>query len=251
MLAYPLHRHIVMATHITGVHDVNRNQTLQDDDFALVKDWADSLAALSLQGVLFHNNFSAETIARYQSENLLFVAIEPDPSLSPNVLRYLIYRDFLQAHEGTIDALFVTDVSDVVACRNPFVESLFVEHSNTLFCGDEPKPLENPWMTDHAAHLRSQIADYAAYEAAFASATLLNCGIIGGTIEVMQGFLAQLSAIHDQYNRHNPTLYTGDMGAFNYLVRTQYNDRLLHGFPCNTVFKAYESDRTDCWFRHK
>jgi hypothetical protein len=26
---------------------------------------------------------------------------------------------------------------------------------------------------------------------------------------------------------------------------------LHHGFPVNTVFKAYEETRSDCWFRHK
>jgi hypothetical protein len=41
------------------------------------------------------------------------------------------------------------------------------------------------------------------------------------------------------------------MGAFNYLVRTQFNHQLLHGAPVNTVFKMYETERNDCWFRHK
>jgi len=41
------------------------------------------------------------------------------------------------------------------------------------------------------------------------------------------------------------------MGAFNYLVRTQYNSNLIHGKPVNTVFKGFEVERTDCWFRHK
>jgi hypothetical protein len=251
MPEYPLQRCVVMASHITGVHDVNRNQILPDDDFSLVKNWADSLAALSLQGILFHNNFSAETCARHQSEHLLLINITPDRSFSPNVYRYVVYRDFLRAYAGVLDALFVTDVSDVVACRNPFAAPLFTAHPQALFCGDEPKTLDDAWMTDHSAHLRSQIADYAAYESTFRKAPLLNCGIIGGTTGVMQAFITQLCDIHERYNRHNPSPYTGDMGAFNYLVRTQFNDHLFHGFPCNTVFKAYESERSDCWFRHK
>ena len=47
------------------------------------------------------------------------------------------------------------------------------------------------------------------------------------------------------------TAYTGDMGAFNYLARTRFNANLHHGAPVNTVFKSYENERTDCWFRHK
>jgi len=41
------------------------------------------------------------------------------------------------------------------------------------------------------------------------------------------------------------------MGAFNYLARTQFNGHLRHGAPVNTVFKMYENERQDCWFRHK
>jgi hypothetical protein len=106
-------------------------------------------------------------------------------------------------------------------------------------------------MDAHSSSLRSQIDDYADYEARFASETLLNCGIIGGHYPIFFDFLQQLTAIHRRYNSENKTAYTGDMGAFNYLARTKFNDRLRHGFPVNTVFKAYEETRSDCWFRHK
>ncbi len=251
MLPFPLHRQVVMACHLTGIYDVNRSQMLPDDDYSMVQAWADSLEALSLQGILFHNSFSEATCARYQHEGLIFVKITADPAFSPNVYRYFAYRDFLYQHASQLDALFITDVSDVVVCNNPFVQPLFTGRSEALFCGDEPKTLADPWMLEHAAHLRSQIAGYAAYETAFQDAPLLNCGIIGGSRPLMQDFIGQLCLIHAQYNRNNPTHYTGDMGAFNYLARTQFNDRIVHGFPCNTVFKAYEQHRTECWFRHK
>jgi hypothetical protein len=67
----------------------------------------------------------------------------------------------------------------------------------------------------------------------------------------MMALLTELTALHTDYNQSNPTAYTGDMGAFNYLVRTQFDSKTHHGFPVNTVFKAYEESRKDCWFRHK
>ncbi len=240
-----------MACHITGVYDVNRSNTLADDDYELVRDWAESITALDVHGVLFHNNFSETTRARYQNEHLTFVQVTHDSRFNPNVFRYLVYRDFLREHAGQIDSLFVTDVTDVVMVRNPFVQPLFMTNPTTIFCGDEPKILANDWMHDHATHLRSQISDYADYEAEFASATLLNCGIIGGNLAVMQPFIEQLAAIHETHNRDNKTPYTGDMGAFNYLVRSRFNDQVFHGPPVNTEFKAYQNERQDCWFRHK
>jgi len=106
-------------------------------------------------------------------------------------------------------------------------------------------------MKEHSAHLRATISDYASYEDFFSEATLLNCGIIGGSYNVMVNFIDRLAFIHENHNRNNITAYTGDMGAFNYLARTQFSNRLLHGLPVNTVFKMYESERNDCWFRHK
>jgi hypothetical protein len=242
---------VVMACHITGVHDVNRTQTLPDDDYGLVSEWADSLAKLQLKSVLFHNNFSEKTVEVRQNEFLTFVRITRDSRFNPNVYRYFAYRDFLQNSPGSVANLFITDVTDVVAVNNPFVQPLFRANPTALFCGDEPKLLANDWMQAHATHLRRQIADYADYEQTFGNQPLLNCGIIGGNIAVMQPFIEQLCAIHEQYNVDNQTAYTGDMGAFNYLARTRFNDRLVHGAPVNTVFKAHQTNRTDCWFRHK
>ena len=247
----PAHRQLVMACHITGVYDVNRSNTLADDDYELVRVWAESIRALGLHGVLFHNNFSDETCNRHQSNHLSFVRVTHDSRFNPNVFRYLVYRDFLRQHAGRIDSLFMTDVTDVVAVLNPFVQPLFTANPATIFCGDEPKILANDWMHDHATHLRSQISDYAAYEAEFANATLLNCGIIGGNRAVMQPFIEQLATIHETYNYNNQTAYTGDMGAFNYLIRSRFNNQVFHGPPVNTEFKAYQNGRVDCWFRHK
>ena len=150
-----------------------------------------------------------------------------------------------------VDNLFITDITDVVVVNNPFVQPLFMNNVNSIFCGDEPKLLDNDWMHSHATHLRGKINDYAVYEENFKSSTLLNCGIVGGNIAVMQPFLEKLCHIHETFNTDNNSAYTGDMGAFNYLARTQYNANIIHGEPINTIFKMYETKRMDCWFRHK
>lgn len=242
---------IIMVCHLTGIYDVNRSNTLVDDDYSLVKDWAGSVTALRLCGIIFHNNFSAATCSKYESEYIKFVRVDYDTAYNPNVYRYFVYRSFLQHCAPAPGGIFITDVSDVVVVKDPFTQPAFINNPSTVFCGDEPKRLDNEWMKDHATHLRNGISGYAAYEETFAAATLLNCGIIGGQALLMQELIEQLCHIHEQYNRNNQTAYTGDMGAFNFLVRTRFNDRLVHGDPVNTVFKAYQQERTDCWFRHK
>lgn len=243
-------QHLVLACHITGVYDVNRNMTLADDSYELVREWAESVAAENLKGVIFHNNFSDQTCATFQNEHISFERITYNPAFNPNVHRYFVYHDYL-AKLTQVQGVFVTDVSDVTLAQNPFIHPLFTANPDSLFCGDEPKTLFNEWMLAHAAHLRERISDYAAYEEEFASEVLLNCGVFGGGYPVFFDFLQQLCNLHSTYNHDNKTAYTGDMGAFNYLARTRFNENLHHGAPVNTVFKAYENDRTDCWFRHK
>ncbi len=242
---------LILACHITGIYDVNRSTTLPDDSYDLVQEWAESVAAAKLKGVLFHNNFSEENCARYTNEYISFVRIDYNPTYNPNVFRYLVYRDYLEKCTEPIEGVFVTDVSDVTLAQNPFTHPLYIENPSSLFCGDEPKQLRNDWMMAHGEHLRLQIQDYADYEERFASDTLLNCGVFGGHYPLFMDFLQQLCEIHETYNHSNKTAYTGDMGAFNYLARTRFNENLRHGFPVNTEFKAYENERSDCWFRHK
>lgn len=242
---------LIMACHITGVHGVNRNTTLKNDDYELVRDWAESVAALGIQGVIFHNNFSETTCKIYENEYISFLKINYDPQFNPNVYRYFVYRDFLQQQAPFIKHIFATDISDVVVVKNPFTEPYFIENPTVIFCGDEPKVLDNDWMKAHSAQLRENISDYADYEKNFAQERLLNCGIIGGAMPIFKDFIEKLCAIHQAFNANKQTAYTGDMGAFNYLARTLFNQQIRHGSPINTQFKGYEVERKDCWFRHK
>ena len=251
MLAKITSENIIIACLLTGMHDVNRNTVLQNDDYSLVKKWADSIIEQNLHGIIFHNNFSKETCKKQANQNIQFVRVNPNPAYNPNVNRYFIYNDFLAQQIGKIKNVFCTDISDVVLLKNPFIQPLFIQNPSSIFCGDEPKLLNNEWMLEHAAHLRKNINDYEAYEENFKNEQLLNCGIIGGGINTIQPFIAQLASLHQQYNQLNDTAFTGDMGAFNYLTRTKYNDRLKHGTPVNTVFKTYENSNKDCWFKHK
>lgn len=242
---------IIIACQITGVYDVNRNTTLDNDNYELVRDWAESVAGQRIQGVIFHNNFSAETCEKFKNEYISFIKISYNQQFNPNVYRYFVYNEFLRQNIQFFNSIFVTDISDVTLVKNPFIDSYFIENPTAIFCGDEPKTLDNDWMREHSANLRNNIGDYAEYESVFGHETLLNCGIIGGKAPLFFNFIQKLCSIHQHANNENQTAFTGDMGAFNYLARTQFNKQLKYGEPVNTVFKMYEHDRLDCWFRHK
>lgn len=241
----------IFASLLTGVYDVNRNEVLPKNDFSLIQNWYDSVLKLPLHGVIFHNSFSKELISKYAHERIQFVEVPYDHKLKPNVFRYFIYLDYLKKHIDQIKNLFVTDISDVEIIQNPFESPLFQENPTHLFCGDEPTILNNEWMRNHHSHLRNSMADFHVYETKNQHETLLNCGIIGGNSLVMQALLEKIVAMHEAFSYTNKTNYTLDMGVFNYVARTHFAPKIIHGEPVNTVFKNFETERDDCWFRHK
>ncbi|MCX6184424.1 MAG: hypothetical protein NTX74_05140 [Flavobacterium sp.] len=116
-------KNLVLASHITGIFDVNRNTTLAHDNYELVREWSESLANAQVQGILFHNGFSEASCKKYTTDFVSFVRIEYNPSYNPNVFRYFVYRDFLEKNISQLDTVFCTDVSDVVLVKNPFTDS--------------------------------------------------------------------------------------------------------------------------------
>jgi hypothetical protein len=244
-------KNLILACHLTGIFDVNRNNVLTDNDTSLIVEWADSIKRLNLTGIVFHNSLSNNAINTFRNENIRFISIPSPKYFNPNVYRYFIYRDFLLNKKHKIENVFITDITDVTVSVNPFTTHFFTENPNAIFCGDEPKMLDNEWMFNHSSHFRNQIAGYQAYEEKYKQETLLNCGIIGGNSKIMVKLIDDLCEVHAAYNRMNTTAFTGDMGAFNFIIRTKYNSQIRHGEPVNTVFKEYQNDRTDCWFRHK
>ena len=245
-----LSNRLILGCHISGVYDVNRSQILSDDDFSIIEKWANSIAKLNLQAIIFHNNFSEATVLKYQSAHLLFIKITHDIRFNPNVFRYCVYSQFLEKYCNTIDSLFVTDVSDVLVLKNPFIQPLFTANSDFVFCGDEPTNWDNEWMQLHGSHLRSKIKDYVVIESENKAQRLLNCGVIGGTIQTIKPLIDSIWQIHENYYADNTISFTGDMGAFNYIMRKNYKNRILHGTPVNSEFKAYFDDGTN-WFQHK
>jgi hypothetical protein len=240
-----------MACHISGIYDVNRNQTIIDNDFSVVQDWYNSVLNLKLNGIIFHNNFLDSTCEKYQNQFIKFIKFDYNSSFNPNVFRYFVYNEYLKLNFKNIDNVFFTDISDVLILKNPFQQKLFLDNNEAFYCGDETEILDNPWMKQHCESLRNTIEDFSLFEKKFKNETLLNCGIIGGNILLIKNFIEKLWQIHENYNFNNKTNYTGDMGAFNYLIRTKFDKKIIHGKPVNTVFKNYDCYNLECWFSHK
>ena len=241
----------IFASLFTGVFDVNRNELLKTNDFSVVEQWYNSVMKMKQKAIVFHNTFSEQIIKKYSNEHIRFVNVTYDGKLNPNIYRYFVYKQFLEQTKLRIDNLFITDISDVEVIQNPFDKQLFLDNNHVLFCGDEPEILDTIWMKNHCEHLRNSIADFSVFEEENKHKTLLNCGIVGGNITVMEELLNHIVQLHEAYSYNNTTAYTLDMGVFNYVARTKFRDKIMHGAPINTAFKKYDAQNTNCWFRHK
>jgi len=241
----------IFAALLTGVYDVNRNELLKKNDFEIIQKWYDSILKLQINAIVFHNSFSKDIVEKYTNEYIRFVEVKYDERLKPNVFRYFVYQDYLKQNLKEISNLFVTDITDVEVINNPFESPVYVENTDYLFCGDEPEILGNDWMRNHCSHLRNLMPEFSLYEALNQHETLLNCGVIGANITIMKLLFDNMLAMHEAFSFTNTTDYTLDMGVFNFVARTVFAHKILHGAPVSTVFKKYESQRTDCWFRHK
>lgn len=78
-----MHKTLILACHITGVYDVNRNNILSNNDYLLVQDWANSIINLDLNGVIFHNNFSVATCQKFTNKNITFIKIAHKKQYNP------------------------------------------------------------------------------------------------------------------------------------------------------------------------
>jgi len=47
IIDFKIPNNLIVASHITGIYDVNRNTTLANDDFSIVADWARSIETIT------------------------------------------------------------------------------------------------------------------------------------------------------------------------------------------------------------
>ena len=156
---------------------------------------------------------------------------------NPYFHRWLAYYRYLREHPE-IDNVFCVDATDVTILKNPF---LYIEPSK-IYCGDEPSRLGSPWMVTHNREepLRSFIRRNS-------SRQLLNAGVLGGSREDIMNIALDIFTLYTD----NLSKFHNDMGSFNYVLATKYQDRLEYGRKVTTVFKSYDENNQESWICHK
>lgn len=186
-----------------------------------------------------------------ENNGMLPVMVFVKPTHNPYFQRWISIREYLIANRDNIGKVFCVDATDVEMLKDPFPHM----EVGKLYTGDEPVPLNCPWIVNHHKHNKLQemcktIGDR----------TLLNAGLLGGDVETVIEFLTYLVDFYFiaktdmHYHPNNRQAYDPgmtDMATFNYIAYSKFGDRLSHGQHVNTRFKAFEKENKTAWFRHK
>lgn len=193
---------------------------------------------------IFHNCFKDSDIELLNDQQTKFIKVKPEFDVLPNMARWIEYDKYLNEHSDEFENVFFTDSTDVIMLKSPFK----VMDLDKIYTGDEyNQRIDNKWMAECEAP-NFKIYDYAEVIEKNADKTLLNCGIVGGSMKIMRHFIHHLANLHRDYSRN--TAYSTDMAAFNYLCHKHYYSIVSHGKHVNTRFKTFEVNNVS-WFQHK
>jgi glycosyltransferase involved in cell wall biosynthesis len=231
---------VILTCFFTKVKDTQReNEAPMKADKGLLKPLIDSMKGQRIIVLTDCFKNEMEDGAEY---------VEVETSLN-NVYfqRWVNYYQYLLQNKEKINQVFIVDGTDVQMLNNPFLSM----EAGKLYVGDEAEKTGCEWLEKYHPH--KMIQEFIKQNE---NKVLLNAGLIGGDIEVIMSFINKFLAFYFQsvsdsyFYKDRPDAGVFDMGLFNYIARTHFADRLVHGTQVNTVFKAEKANNVS-WFKHK
>lgn len=227
-------QNIILTCYFTNVQDTQRGDKWQPniEDLRLLIDSVKGKCKL----VVLHDCF---TDVLTQDNNVELIRV--NTSINPYFQRWISYYQYLRDNINTIDNVFCVDATDVELLNLPDWSSL----GDKLYCGDENDTLNCQWMINH--HKDKLITDFISSNS---NKQLLNAGIVGGNAVVVKEFCRHINNYYSNLFERKIEVSYCDMGAFNYVARTYFADKIVNGGQVCTRFKANEKNCYS-WFKHK
>lgn len=231
---------VLLTCYFTSVKDPQNNRKWEDKVDAL-KPLISSLKGTKL--VVLHDCLDDVSVPK----NVELVKVET--SLNPYFQRWVSYKQYLSKHREQIDHVFCIDGTDVELLKDPDWSIL----GDSLWVGDENTCVDDDagWMRKY--HKQPLIEKFLNEKGK--QLQMLNAGIIGGQVSVVEEFLREI--VHFYSVAKSEAHFNGkydagstDMGAFNYILRTKFGDKVKNGGQVCTRFKADERNNYS-WFKHK
>lgn len=226
---------IILTCYFTNIQDTQRGDKWQPNIEDL-RPLIDSVRG-KCKLVVLHDCFTDQDTSRYP----LVEFVKVDTYANPYFQRWISYYQYIRENENTIDNVFCIDSTDVELINIPDWDNI----GDKLYCGDENEVLQCQWMINH--HKDKLITDFIS---ANANKQLLNAGIVGGNVMLVKEFCRLINNYYSNLFERKVDVSYCDMGAFNYIARTHFADRIVNGGQVCTRFKANEKNDYS-WFKHK
>lgn len=233
-------RNILLTCYFTNVKDPQRGNEFKAD-LGQLNPLINSLNGTEL--VILHDCFENPPTIPF----VIFQRVST--SINPYFQRWISYREYLMRRKDEIDHVFCIDATDVELLRTPEWDNI----GNNLITGDELCLLDDAggWMRKNHMHDQIQVL----LNTIGKKQQMLNAGICGGKVDTVIEFMRALidfycMAENDKAFHKKEGAGLTDMGAFNYIARTVFRDRMRYGRDICTEFK--KNERNDySWFKHK
>ena len=221
----------ILSTYFCESPNPQGSGQIEKDNFDLIKPWAESIADLQLNGIIFHDGLTDEFVNRHQSNHLIFVRVPPSSTLSVNDYRFLIWRDWLSANP--FETVFFSDLFDVVVNRDPF--ELF--ETPTLFISHQGKKIgETEYFLKNFSRVYGRVPER------LLGQPELNAGVWGGGYNEALRFLVLISSEIQNLATGPVRSYNVNMPAFNHVAYSYFGREnfWVEGEPLHSEFKKYQ-----------
>jgi len=203
-----------LSTYFSSKPDPVRGGYQNNDNFAYIEKWYNSIVVNDLLAVVFHDNLSDDFIIEYQTDKIMFIRCQLG-KMSLNDERFFIFEEFiLNLPENSY--VLNTDINDVVINKNPLVllqsspEKLFVGRGNR-------KVWKNGLWTLTALKQFSESFNQS-LPISFLHYPVFNPGTIGGKKEKMLKLFKRMTQVFEVLGDD----LNYDMPVFNYVLKEYY-----------------------------
>lgn len=172
--------------------------------------------------------------------------VDVTQKLNPYFQRWISYYHWLRDNPQ-VGRVWCVDATDVTLTRNPFPEM----ESGALYFGYEPATLRDEWIIKK--HPDTTLQKFFKDNPGL---PLLNMGVVGGDRATMMLFAQRMAKFY--FDDHIDYIFgwehgragVGDMGAGNYVARTEFDGQVSSGPHVTNCFKSKLGVAT-AWWAHK
>ena len=227
-------------------NSVHTRWVVKDDLAGYIAEWHQSVNEHKVNSLVFHDGLPEDFIKEHTTEFVKFRQVDADIYNTCDV-RWVVYDKFMQEEGHEYDYVFATDISDVVIGKTPW-DDLDKYDKSVLFSGEDSHRYSSGWIQDRNNKLKDSLPEVYRHIAENKKERLVNPGIIGAASETFKEYCRMMA---DLVVKGGPIPLSVDMSYHNYIVRTYYQSRVVHGAPVNSVYRKLQKDRKDVWFIHK